>query len=216
MADGPRNERRSFPLPSILLALAFTSACGPDYATGVTPATPGATPVVPTTVAGAGDPNAPIDPPAGETPAPPRPAAMFRDEDFLEGDSRRDPFRAFRDLYGAVAAGAKVQRPVLLPTAGVADLRVIAIVSGIASPKATLIDASGEGITVQRGDYVGRAEIVQSGAQGLPVTLNWRVERIRPTEVVLSRDDPSTPNAASLHKIIPLYPEGENPESGPV
>ena len=37
--------------------------------------------------------------------------------------------------------------------------------------------------------------------------LNWRVERIRENEIVLTQQDPADPNRAALTKIIPLRDE---------
>ena len=71
-----------------------------------------------------------------------------------------------------------------------------------------LVDPSGVGHVVERGDFVGRAEVVQAaGADSTPLTLNWRVDRIRPAEVVLTRED-NTPGAQVVTRVIPLH-EGE-------
>ena len=42
------------------------------------------------------------------------------------------------------------------------------------------------------------------GSESLPVALNWRVDRIRPGEVVLAREDPSAPGRPPLTRVIPL------------
>ncbi|MCA9601050.1 MAG: hypothetical protein KC417_03435, partial [Myxococcales bacterium] len=39
--------------------------------------------------------------------------------------------------------------------------------------------------------------------------LNWRVDRIRPTEVVLAREDPTAPNRPAITRVIPLYDPSE-------
>ena len=44
----------------------------------------------------------------------------------------------------------------------------------------------------------------------MAVTLNWRVDRIRPNEVVLTREDPTAPNRPPLTRIIPLHTEDED------
>jgi len=51
--------------------------------------------------------------------------------------------------------------------------------------------------------------IQTGGAEGMPATLNWRVDRIRPSEVVLTRTDPSAPDQPPLTRSIPLHQEGE-------
>ncbi|MEM9075306.1 MAG: hypothetical protein AAGE52_42810, partial [Myxococcota bacterium] len=84
--------------------------------------------------------------------------------------------------------------------------------SGVAQPRAMLQDPAGVGHVVKIGQYVGRAEIIQTGgADSMPVTLNWRVARIRTGEVVLTRDDPTGPDRPPLTRVIPLYEEGEDP-----
>jgi type IV pilus assembly protein PilP len=64
---------------------------------------------------------------------------------------------------------------------------------------------------VRRGEYIGRSEVVQAGGtEELPVTLNWRVDRIRPGEVVLTRDDPTAPNRPPLTRVLLLRDEHED------
>ena len=100
------------------------------------------------------------------------------------------------------------QRTVLLPTTGLDQMRLIAIISGVAQPRAMIVDPAGVGHVVERGDYIGRPEVVQTGGtEGMPVTLNWRVDRIRPNEVVLTREDPTAPNRPPLTRVIPLHEE---------
>lgn len=130
-------------------------------------------------------------------------------EDFVESESSRDPFRSFADLFERRPVD-QPQRSVIMPTTGVEQMRLIAIISGVARPRAMLVDTAGVGHVVERGDYLGRADVVQTGgAEGMPVTLNWRVDRIRPNEVVLSRDDPTEPNRPPLNRVIPLREEEE-------
>lgn len=76
-----------------------------------------------------------------------------------------------------------------------------------------LVDPLGVGHVVERGDYIGRPEVVQAGtgAEGMPVTLNWRVDRIRPNEVVLTREDPTAPDRTPLARVIPLHDETARP-----
>jgi hypothetical protein len=107
----------------------------------------------------------------------------------------------------------RVQRRVLMDATSVDEMRLIAIISGVANPSAMLLDGQGTGHTVHRGDYVGRAEYVSTGgADSVPITLNWRVDRISPTEVVLSREDPGSPNQMGLTRVLPLHDatEGTN------
>jgi type IV pilus assembly protein PilP len=133
------------------------------------------------------------------------PPRAFRDSDFVESEQNRDPFR---NLLVAVkdAKAPVTQRKVLMPNTPIASLRLIAIVTGIAQPRAMIVDEKGVGYVATRGDFVGQAEVVTSGgAENLPVSLNWRVDRIRENEVVLAREDPTGPNRPPLTRIIPLH-----------
>ncbi len=138
---------------------------------------------------------------------------VLRDADFVESDSNRDPFRNFSiEFKGKVAVVA--QRTVLMPSTPVSAMRLIAIISGIDQPRAMLVDERGVGHVTTRGDFVGVADVVQTGgAENLPVALNWRVDRIRANEVVLAREDPTGPNRPPLIQIIPLHPVDETQQS---
>jgi type IV pilus assembly protein PilP len=132
---------------------------------------------------------------------------VYRDEDFVEADTNRDPFRSYARMF-TVRPAEPPQRTVLLPTTGLDQMRLIAIISGVAQPRAMIVDPAGVGHVVERGDYIGRPEVVQTGGtEGMPVTLNWRVDRIRPNEVVLTREDPTAPNRPPLTRVIPLHEE---------
>jgi len=133
----------------------------------------------------------------------------YGDQAFVEAETQRDPFRSFAEMFERRPV-EQPQRSVKMPTTGVDQMRLIAIISGVARPRAMLVDPSGVGHVVERGDYLGRAEVVQTGgAEGMPVTLNWRVDRIRPAEIVLSREDPTEPNRPPLTRVIPLRDEEE-------
>ena len=140
------------------------------------------------------------------------PVLSYVDDDFVELDVRnRDPFRRFV----AVAVGSdtpSVQRRVIMPQTSIEEMRLIAIVGGIAQPRAMLQDTSGVGFVVKKDDYIGREEILQAGgSDSMPVTLNWQVARIRSAsgEVVLTRTDPTAPDRPPLTRVIPLHDEEE-------
>jgi hypothetical protein len=168
-----------------------------------------------------GPPPAPVAPPASVAPSPTAdvaaaepsgPAALtYDDSDFVEADTNRDPFRTYANLFVPHTAQVGIiQREVVMGTTAVDEMHLIAIVSGVANPSAMLTGADGTGHTVHRGDYVGRAEIVQTGGEdSVPVTLNWRVERIRGDAVILSREDPTAPNRPPLTREIPLHDPSE-------
>jgi Tfp pilus assembly protein PilP len=130
---------------------------------------------------------------------------VFKDEDFVESTRNRDPFRSYTITFRA-RAPEEMQRRVIMPTTAVEEMRLIAIVSGMPRPKAMLVDPAGVGHVVERGDYIGRPKVIQATGS-VSMTLNWRVDRIRENEVVLTQQDPADPTRAALTKVIPLRDE---------
>jgi type IV pilus assembly protein PilP len=129
----------------------------------------------------------------------------YRDSDFLESEQNRDPFRNYATELKA-RAPVVAQRTVLMPDTAIDEMKLIAIVSGVDQPCAMLVDQRGVGYVTTRGDFVGKADVVQGGgADALPVALNWRIDRIRNGEVVLAREDPTAPNRPPLTRVIPLH-----------
>ena len=149
-------------------------------------------------------------PEVAETELPPM---VYTDEDFAELDiQNRDPFRSYAKAFKAQAA-SPAQRRVLLPGTSLDEMSLIAIVTGITTPRAMLTDTSKVGHVIRRGDYIGRPEVVQTGgSEGMPVTLNWRVDRIRPGSVVLTREDPTAPDKPPLTRVMPLHEGGDSPQ----
>lgn len=185
-------------------------------------------------LAGCGDDTIAVGPPpprvAPSEPAPPPPgpdaqalpedaattvaALSYRDEDFVEAETNRDPFRAYTNIFSSRPVRETVQREVIMRHTPIDDMHLIAIVSGVANPSAMLVDREGTGHTVHRGDYVGSVEVVQTGgAESVPVQLNWRIERIRPDAIVLTREDPTAPNRPPLTREIALHDPGEEAET---
>ncbi len=150
-------------------------------------------------------PAAPADAPSQAGSAELGMPAVYSDSDFSETDiENRDPFRSYAKAFKAQAA-APAQRRVLMPGTSLDEMRLIAIITGIETPRAMLTDTSSVGHVVRRGDYIGRPEVVQTGgSEGMPVTLNWRVDRIRQGSVVLTREDPSSPDKPPLTRVMAL------------
>jgi type IV pilus assembly protein PilP len=98
------------------------------------------------------------------------------------------------------------QRFVKMPETAVEEMRLIAIISGLTRPKAMLTDQHGVGYVVERGDYIGRPKVFQTTGS-VAMTLNWRVDRIRDTEVVLTRQDPQELGRPPLSRIISMHEE---------
>ncbi len=131
---------------------------------------------------------------------------VYTEEDFAELETEnRDPFRPYARAFKAQAA-VPAQRRVLMPGTSLEEMNLIAIVTGVSQPRAMVTDTAQVGHVISRGDYIGRAEVVQSGgAEGIPVTLNWRVDSIRPGSVLLTREDPTTPDKPPLTRVIPMH-----------
>ena len=138
-------------------------------------------------------------------------AVVYRDEDFAESDTNRDPFRSFESMFVVDAPELdRGGRDVTMADTGIDEMRLIGVVTGFANPRAMIIDRDGIGHAVRRGDYIGRSEVVQvGGTEQLPVTLNWRVDRIRDAEIVLIREDPTAPNRPPLTRVLTLRDEDE-------
>lgn len=183
--------RLAFALPSLLVA------CEDEVAVG-------GQPVVATPVAvGAAAVAAPTEAAAVELKRVP-----FRDDDFVESDRNRDPFRSFAKMF-SVKPPETAQRNVAMPNTAIEEMRLIGIVSGTARPRAMLVDPAGVGHVVERGVYIGRPQVVQA-TENVQMMLHWRVDRIRENEVVLTREDPTDPTRPPLTRVVPLR-EGEDP-----
>ena len=136
------------------------------------------------------------------------PAVEFQETDFSENERSRDPFRSFAKTFADEArTKVKSQREVVLDQYSVDELKLVGLVTRIQPERALLIDPTGKGHILQRGQFVGRAELVQGGASGAEYEINWRVERIRDSDIVLVRDDPTNPDVPSATRIIPLRPD---------
>ena len=156
--------------------------------------------------AGGGKPGAK----APVVPAGPVIKADISEAEFTETERSRDPFRTFARVFKEEARGrARSQREVVLAQYGVDELKLIGIVTRIQPAKAMLVDPTGKGHVIQRGQFVGRADVVQTTSRsGATYEINWRVDRIRDGDIVLVREDPNNPDVPSATKVIPLRPEG--------
>lgn len=138
------------------------------------------------------------------------PKMEIREGEFAESDKSRDPFRPFAATFAEEAKGqVRSQRRVVLDEYSIDELKLIGIVTRIHPAKAMLVDPTGKGHVVQRGQLVGRAETVQpSGPGGTSVELNWRVDRIRDGDIVLVREGPQNAQIPTATRVLPLRPEG--------
>ena len=168
-------------------------------------------PATPVRAAGAPTPARPA--PTASAPAvnePPPPKFDIVESEFSESERSRDPFRSFLSIFKEQDKGTtKSQREVVLSQFGIDELKLIGIVTRVDPAKAMLVDPDGTGHVVQRGQFVGKADIVQAaGRTGASYEINWRVDRIRAGDIVLIREDPSNPDVPSATRVIPLRPEG--------
>jgi len=194
---------------AILAALALVHCGGSSKPTNATDGgsfatTPAAT-TTPTVVrnGGLGDAGAPAPPPA-------KPIDIGENE-LTESDHNRDPFRSFATMFIDQAKKPTVnQRTVLLSQYSIDELKLVGIVQSGDYPRAMLVDPTTKGWIVKKGDFIGRPDVVHTGgSNGSDYQLNWRVDRVRDGDIVLTREDPAQPGVAPATRVIPLRSEQE-------
>jgi type IV pilus assembly protein PilP len=188
-----------------LVLVLVMPACGDD---------PPAAPAVPAKTAAAPAPRAAAPAKGGKgkkgattvpTDLPPLPKAEFQEEDFAESERSRDPFRAYVDLFVDKADRRSLQRAkVLLEEYSLDDLKLIGVISRIVPAKAMVVDPAGKGHVIERNNLVGRAERVKAGSSNDEFEINWRVDRIRESDVVFVREDPANPDVPSATRIMSM------------
>jgi type IV pilus assembly protein PilP len=188
-----------------LAVLSSVAACGADA--------PPSKPSQPATVA-APAPAAPVAAPSASAAKDLGPPPKFEivEAEFTESERSRDPFRSFLDSFKEENKNvAKSQREVVMSQFAIDELKLIGIVTRAEPARAMLVDPGGTGHVVQRGQFVGKADIVQgAGRTGASYEINWRVDRIRDGDIVLIREDPQNPDVPSATRVIPLRPEGSD------
>jgi type IV pilus assembly protein PilP len=139
----------------------------------------------------------------------------YTENDFVESDRNRDPFRAFMVQSQSVNREALNQRKVELAQYSIDELKLVAIVLGADQNRAMFLDPSGRGTVVYKGTFVCRSEVVHiGGSNGPEYQLNWRIDRIRDGDVVLIREDPAQPAIPPATRVIPLHPEAQKEAEG--
>lgn len=136
---------------------------------------------------------------------PPLPMREFQERDFAETENSRDPFRSFAGIFVAQAQSrVVVQRKVLVDHYALEELKLVGLVTRV-QPRALLTDPNGFGWVAKVGDFVGKAELVHTGGPaGTDVAINWRVDRIRESDVVFIREDPSHPEIPPTTRVVSL------------
>jgi type IV pilus assembly protein PilP len=141
-------------------------------------------------------------------------APEYTENDFVESDRNRDPFRGFLVQNQPVNRPALNQRKVELAEYSLDELKLVAIVQGGDRPRAMFVDQSGKGTVVYKGTFICRPEVVHiGGSSGPEYQLNWRVDRIREADVVLIREDPAQPAIPPATRVIPLHPEQDKEQA---
>ncbi len=181
---------------------ALVVGCGGDKKPSGAAAVDLAAPAVPTVTATA--------PPSAQ---PAAPKVRHQESDFVENERNRDPFRTFNAILAPSddrARGANIQTTTLLQQYGLDELKLIAVVQSGDYPRAMVLDPTGKGWVIKKGDYLARPEVVHiGGANGTDYQVIWRVDRVRDGEVVLRREDPAQPGIPPVTRILPLRQEGE-------
>jgi type IV pilus assembly protein PilP len=178
-------------------------ACGSDEPQASTAKKAGAKPDKPAGAAKAGKGK---EGDAEEAEAPP--VAVGPPIDFNDSAAMRDPFLSFaREFAEEAKKRVRSQRDVVLDQYALDELKLAGLVTGIRPARAMLIDPTKKGHVIHEGQFVGRAEVVQGGASGADYEINWRVDRIRDSDIVLVREDPSNPDVPSATRVIPLRPD---------
>jgi Tfp pilus assembly protein PilP len=134
------------------------------------------------------------------------------EDSFIESPTRRDPFRSFIvPLTHKKGASSQPQVEAILTQYQIDELKLIAIISGAGTqsgaPMAMVVDPTGLGHIIRRGNFVGRGETVRKVHSGEEVYIYWRVARIREDAVVFEREDPFSPTEATVTKILSLEAE---------
>lgn len=181
-------------VPLVLGVMASLFGCGKDAINTSTAPPPPARSVVPAASASAAVTKGP----------------EFTENDFAESDHNRDPFRSYASLFvDRSNRSVKNELPVILPQYAIDELKLVAIVLAGDYPRAMVLDPTGKGWVVKRGDYIGRPDTVHTGGtNGTDYQLNWRVDCVRDGDIVLSREDRAL-NAPPATRIIPLHPESD-------
>jgi type IV pilus assembly protein PilP len=139
------------------------------------------------------------------------PVISFNEADFTESDSSRDPFHAFMATVKPTGETKVVPSyQVILEKYAVDELKLVAIVNSGDGLRAMFVDPTGKGWVVTRGVHLGRGEIVKLGPGAMSsYPLYWKVDRIKPGEVVLVREDTLHPEVQPTYREVPLHVESD-------
>jgi Tfp pilus assembly protein PilP len=141
----------------------------------------------------------------------------FRNEDFIESDANRDPFRCYlQDFAGGQAI--TTQYKILLPKYSLEELKLIAIVGPptvdsrgrtirlahgrSAQERAMFLDPAQTGVSVVRGEHLSKADA--------KVT---RIDSEKGKVYVELKEDLGAGKTRTVERVLELH-QGESPEAG--
>lgn len=158
-------------------------------------------------------------PPSASAGAPPAPASAsaaalpeldVEDADFAESEDSRDPFRSFAKLFVDESGQVEVQLDVKLKQYSLEQLQLVGIITRVHPARAMLVDPTGKGHVIKRGQFVGKPVVVQTAKDvGASYKVHWRVDSIRPNDVVFVREDPTNPDVPAQTRTLVLRQEDE-------
>jgi type IV pilus assembly protein PilP len=178
---------------AVAVLLLAMGGCG-DEPAPEPPARPGKPP--PTAAAAAGTPVAALAPTAQ-----PKEALLAEvrsrtlgNEDFLESDVNRDPFRSYLATFAAQVVINK-QHKILMEKFSLDELKLIAIIGGNGlTPRAMFVEPSppGAGVLIQRGDHISKADAL--------------VTRIAPDRVFVQiQEDEGGGKTRTIERVLELH-----------
>jgi len=143
--------------------------------------------------------------PAGVAPAATKESRLavlrkktLRDEDFIEAENNRDPFRSYITLFVDKRPTMVKTVPAIFDKFALEELTLIAIVSGNESPLAMFRDPGGLGQVLRRGDYLSKSAA--------------RISKILTDRVILEMTEVmATGEQRAIEKAVLVNPEGAQP-----
>ncbi len=126
----------------------------------------------------------------------------FSDQDFVDSEQNRDPFRSFLSDY----SGIKVvtQYNIKLPKYSLDEVKLIAIVgpvtegsreeTGYTQARAMFLDPTGTGVSVVRGEHISKADA--------KVT---RIDAEKGKVYVELKQDPTDPKTKMIERVLELH-----------
>jgi hypothetical protein len=178
------------------LAVCGVAGCGPDVPDPKAP--PPRPPPAAAPAAAAANPASPV---AAVRPLNPNKDALLAEvrkrqlgnEDFVEGEANRDPFRSFLSTFAVQPTVVGKQHKIIMEKFTLDELKLVGIVSGDGvSPRAMFVDPGGLGVSVVRGDHVSKADAL--------------VTRIAPDRVFFQlEEDMGGGKTKSIERVVELH-----------